>query len=198
MWQHIQDTLFCSVSLGTSGVVKLSWPIIYGCERWTIKEAAHWRIDASELWSWRRLLRVLWTARRSNQFILKEINPVCSLVGLMLKLKLQYSGHLMWRADSFEKTLILGKIEGRMKRDDRGWDGWMASLTQWTWVWVDFGSWRWTGRSGVLLLMVLQRVRSDWTTKLNELKRRLWKLWGGCVRGLWLWLFLAVLWWPLL
>ena len=151
-----------------------------------------------ELWCWIRLLRVLWTARRSNQFILKEINPVCSLVGLMLKLKLQYSGHLMWRADSFEKTLILGKIEGRMKRDDRGWDGWMASLTQWTWVWVDFGSWRWTGRSGVLLLMVLQRVRSDWTTKLNELKRRLWKLWGGCVRGLWLWLFLAVLWWPLL
>ena len=89
---------------------------MYGCKSWTIKKAEHWRIDAFELWCWRRLLRVPWTARRSNQSILKEISPGCSLEGLMLKLKLQYFGHLMWRADSLEKTLMLGKIEGRMRR----------------------------------------------------------------------------------
>ena len=90
--------------------------VIYGCESWTIKEAEHRRIDAFELWCWRRLLRVPWTPRRSNQSILKEISPECSLEGLMLKLKLQYFGHLMRRADSFEKTLMLGKIEGRRRR----------------------------------------------------------------------------------
>ena len=84
--------------------------VMYGCESWTIKKAEHWRIDAFEMWCWRRLLRVLWTARRSKQSILKEISPGCSLEGLMLKLKFQYFGHLMWRADSFEKTLMLGKI----------------------------------------------------------------------------------------
>ena len=87
--------------------------VMYGCESWIIKKAEHQKIDAFELWCWRRLLRVPWTARRSNQSILKEIRPGCSLEGLMLKLKLQYFGHLMWRADSFEKTLMLGKIEGR-------------------------------------------------------------------------------------
>ena len=98
--------------------------VIYGCESCT-KKAEHWRIDASELWCWRRLLRVPWTTRRSNQFILKEISPGCSLEGLMLKLKLQYFGHLMWRNDSFEKTLMLGKIEVGGEGDDRGWDdGW--------------------------------------------------------------------------
>ena len=90
--------------------------VMYGCESWTIKKAEHRRTDAFELWCGRRLLRVPWTARRSNQSILKEISPGCSLVGLMLKLKLQYFGHLMWRADSFEKTLMLGKIEGRRRR----------------------------------------------------------------------------------
>ena len=90
--------------------------VMYGCERWTIKKAECWRIDAFELWCWRRPLRVPWTARRSNQSILKEISPGCSLEGLMLKLKLQYFGHLMRRADSFEKTLMLGKIEGRRRR----------------------------------------------------------------------------------
>ena len=89
---------------------------MYGCEIWTIKKAERWRIDAFELWCWRRLLRVPWTVRRSNQSILEEISPGCSLEGLMLKLKLQYFGHLMRRADSFEKTLILGKIEGRRRR----------------------------------------------------------------------------------
>ena len=89
---------------------------MYGCESWTIKKAEHRRIDAPELWCWRRLLRVLWTARRSNQSILKEISPGCSLEGLMLKLKLQYFGHLMHRADLFEETLMLGKIEVRRRK----------------------------------------------------------------------------------
>ena len=89
---------------------------MYGCESWTIKKTKCWRIDAFELWCWRRLLRVPWTARRSNQSILKEISPGCSLEGLMLKLERQYFGHLMWRADSFEKTLMLGKIEDRRRR----------------------------------------------------------------------------------
>ena len=91
---------------------------MYGCESWTIKKAEHWRMDAFELWCWRRLLRGPWTARRSNQSILKNISPGCSLEGLMLKLKLQYFGHLMQRADSLEKTLMLGKIEGGRRR---GW-----------------------------------------------------------------------------
>ena len=90
--------------------------VMYGCENWTIKKAEHQRIDAFELWCWRRLLRVPWTARRSNQCFLKEISPGCSLVGLMLKLKLQYFGHLLRRTDSFEKTLMLGKIEGGRRR----------------------------------------------------------------------------------
>ena len=140
--------------------------VMYGCESWTIKKAECWRIAAFELRCWRRLLRVPWTARRSKQSILKEISPGCSLVGLMLKLKLQYFGHLMWRADSFEKTLMLGKIERRKRGDDRGWDVWMASLTRWTWVWVDSGSWWWTGRPGVLWFMGLQRVGHDWVTEL--------------------------------
>ena len=93
--------------------------VMYGCESWTMKKAERRRIDAFELWCWRRLLRVLWTARRSNQSILKEISPGCSLEGLMLKLKCQYFGHLMWRVDSFEKTLILGKIEGRRRGRQR-------------------------------------------------------------------------------
>ena len=94
--------------------------VMYGCESWTVKKAEHGRIDAFELWCWRRLLRVPWTARRSNQSIIKEISPECSLEGLMLKLKLQYFGHLMRRTDSFKKTLMLGKIEGRGEGDDRG------------------------------------------------------------------------------
>ena len=101
---------------------------MYGCESWTIKKAESRRIDAFEVWCWRRHLRLPWTARRSNQSILKEISPKCSLEGLMLKLRLQSFGHRMRRTDSFEKTLMLGKIEGRR----RGQDGWMASLTQWT------------------------------------------------------------------
>ena len=140
---------------------------MYGCESWTINKAECWRIDAFELWCWRRLLRVPWTARRSNQSILKEISPEYSLEELMLKLKLQFFGHLMRRTDSFEKTLMLGKIEGRRRRYDRGWNGWTVSPTQWTWVWVNSGSWWWTGRPGMLWFMGSQRVGHDWVTELN-------------------------------
>ena len=135
---------------------------MYGCESWTIKKAEHWRIDAFELWCQRRLLRVPWTAMRSNQSILKEISPGCSLEGLMLKLKFKYFGRLMWRADSFEKPWMLGEIEGRRRRGWQRWDGWMASSTQWTWVWVSSGSWWWTGRPSMLQSMGSQRVRQDW------------------------------------
>ena len=140
--------------------------VMYGCESWTIKKAEHQRIDAFELWCWRRLLRVPWTARRSNQSILKEISPEYSLEQLMPKLKLQYFGYLIQRTDSLEKTLMLGKIEVG-EGDDR-WDGWMASLTQWTWVWASSGSWWWTGRPGVLQSMGSQRVGHDWTTDLTD------------------------------
>ena len=102
--------------------------LMYGCESWTVKKAECWRIDAFELWCWRRLLRVPWTARRSNKSILKEINPRCSLEGLMLKLKLQYFGHLMWRPDSLEKTLMLGGIRGRRRRGQQRMS-WLDSIT---------------------------------------------------------------------
>ena len=118
-----------SLSTKVCLVKAMGFPVVtYGCESWTIKKAEHWRIDAFELWCWRRLLRVPWTARRSNQSILKEINPGCSLEGLILKLKLQYFGHLMQRTDSFEKTLMLGKIEGRRRR---GWQRmrWLDGIT---------------------------------------------------------------------
>ena len=141
--------------------------VMYGCESWTVKKAEHRRIDAFELWCWRGLLRVPGTARRSNQSILKEISPGCSLEGLMLKLKLQYFGHLMWRVDSLENTLMLEGIGAGGEGDDRGWDGWMASWTRWPWVWVNSGSWWWTGRPGVLRFMESQRVGYDWATELN-------------------------------
>ena len=140
---------------------------MYGYESWTVKKTGCQSIGAFELWCWRRLLRVPWTAMRSNQSILKEISPGCSLEGLMFKLKLQCFGHLMQRADSFEKTLMLGKLKAGGEGDDRGWDGWMASPTQWSWVWIISGSWWWTGRPGVLRFMGLQRVRHDWVTELN-------------------------------
>ena len=146
--------------------------VMFRCESWTIKKAEHWSIDAFELWCWRRLLRISWTERRFNQSILKEISPEYPLEGLMLKLKLQFFGYLMRRTDSLEKTLMLGKIEGgRRRRQNRGWDGWMASPTQWTWVWVNSGSWWWTGRPGVLRCMGSQRIGHDWVTELNWSRR---------------------------
>ena len=140
--------------------------VVYGCESWTVRKAERQRIDAFKL-CWRRLLRVPWTARRSNQSILKEIHPGCSLEGLMLRLKLQYFVYLMWRVDSLEKTLMLGGIWGQEEKGTTGWDGWMALPTRWTWVWVNSGSWWWTGRPGMLQFMGLQRVGHDWVTELN-------------------------------
>ena len=151
------DSILKSRDITLSTKVRLAkamdFPVVmYGCETWTVKKTEHRRIDAFELWCWRRLLIVPWTAGRSNRSILK-ISPGCSLEGLKLKLKLQYFGHLMQRTDSLEKTLMLGKIEGRRRRGQQRWDGWMASPTQCTWVWVDSMSWWWTGRPGVLQFM---------------------------------------------
>ena len=140
---------------------------MYRCESWTVKKAECLRIHAFELWCWRRLLRVPWTARRSNQSILKEISPEYSLEGLTLKLKFQYFGHLIWRTDSLEKTLMLGKIEGRRKRGWQRMNVWMVSLTQCTRVWVSSGSWWWTGKLGMLQSVGVRRVRHDWVTELN-------------------------------
>ena len=167
-WQHIKKQKNIILPTNFHLVKAMVFPVVmYGCESWIIEKAEHWRIDAFELWCWRRLLKVLWTARRSNQSILKDINLEYSLEGLMLKLKPQYFGHLMERIDSFEKILMLGMIKGGREGDGRGWDGWMASLTRWTWVWVNSGSWWWTGRPGMLQSMGLQRVGHDWATELN-------------------------------
>ena len=107
---------------------------MYGCKSWTIKKAEHQKMDAFELWCWRRLLRVPWTARRSNKSILKEISPGCPLVGLILKLKLQYFGHLMWKLTHLKRPWCWERLRTGGEEDNREWDGWMASPTQWTWV----------------------------------------------------------------
>ena len=147
-------------------VKAMVFPIVmYGCESWTIKKTERWRIDAFELWCWRRLLRVPWTAWRSNQPILKEISPEYSLEGQMLKLKLQNFGHLMQRTDSVEIPWFGERLKEGEEGDKRGWDGWMVSPTQRTWVWVNSGSWWWTGRPGVLQSMGPQRIRHSWVTE---------------------------------
>ena len=141
-------------------------------ESWTIKKADHRRIDAFELWCWRRLLRVPWTARRVNQSFLKEISPEYSLEGLMLKLKLQYLGHLMWKLTHWKRSWCWERLKAG-GGDDRGWDGWMASRTQRTWVWVNSGSWQWTGRPGVLQSMGIAKSwtwLSDWTELNNKIR----------------------------
>ena len=167
------DSLLKSRDITLSTKVRLVkamvFPVVmYGCESWTIKKAECWRIYAFELWCWRRLLRVPWSARRFNQSILKEISPGCSLEGLMLKQKLQYFGHLMWRADSFEKTLMLGKIEGRRTRR---WQRirWLDGITNSMNMNLGkCGTWWWTGRPGVLRFMESQRVGHEWATELNS------------------------------
>ena len=132
---NLPDSIFKSREITLSTKVLLVKAMVFpmvmcGCESWTIKKTEHQRIDAFELWCWRGLLRVPWTARRSNQSLLKDISPECSLVGLMLKLKLQYFGHLIWRADSLEKTRMLGKIEGRRRRR-RQRMRWLDGITNW-------------------------------------------------------------------
>ena len=148
--------------------------VMDACESWTIKKAENRRTDAFELWCWRRLLRVPWTARRSNQSILKEISPEYSLEGLTLKLKLQYFGHLMQRTH-LKRPWCWERLRAGGEGDDRGWDGWMASPTRWTWVWASSGSWRWTVKPGVLQSMGLQRVRHDWATELNWIIKKQYK-----------------------
>ena len=166
-WQHIKKQRHYFANKVCLVKALFFSVVMYGCESWTIRQAECQRIDAFELWCWIRFLRVPWTARRSNLSILKEISPEHSVEGLMLKLKLQYFGHLMQRTDSLEKTLMLGMIEGGRRRGRRGWGGWIASTTQWTWVWVNSGSWWWTGKPCMLQSMESQRVRHDWKTELN-------------------------------
>ena len=141
--------------------------IMYGCESWTIKKVEHWRIDAFELWCWRRLLRVPWIARRSNQSILMEISPEYSLQGLMLNLKLQYLAIWCKELTHLKKNWCWERLRAGGEGDDREWDGWMAWLIQWTWVLVNSGSWWWTGSPGVLRFMGLQRVVHVWVSELN-------------------------------
>ena len=138
------------------------WELDYK-ENWAWK---NWYFD---LWCWRRLLRVHWTAKRSNPSIIKEISPGYSLEGLMLKLKLQYFGHLMRRTDYWKRSWCWERLEAGGEWDDRGWDGWIASPTQWIWVWASSRSWWWTGKTGVLQSMGSQRVGHGWATVLKIL-----------------------------
>ena len=143
--------------------------VLYWCESWAIKKAEHRRTDTFELWCWRRLLRVPWTSRRSNQSILKEVSPEYSLEGLMLKLKFQNFGYLMWRTGSFEKTLMLRKTEGGRRRGQQKMR-WLDGITDS----MDM-SWWWTGRPGVLRFLGSKRVGHDWVTELN------WTEWEALV-----------------
>ena len=141
--------------------------VMYGCESWTIKKVEHWRIDAFELWCWRRLLRVPWTAWRSNQSILKEISPEYSLEGPMLKLNANTLATWCEELIHWKSPWWWERLKAGGEGDDRGWDGWMASQTQWTWVWASSGSWWWAGKPSVLQSMGSQRVRHGWVSELN-------------------------------
>ena len=139
---------------------------MYGCESWTIKKAEHWRIDAFELWCWRRLLRVPWTARRSNQSILKEISPDCSLEGLIWSWNSNTLATWCKELTHLKRLWCWERLKAGGEGDDRGWDGWMASLTRWMWIRVNSGRWWWTGRLGVLQSMGCKE--SDTTEQLNN------------------------------
>ena len=140
--------------------------VMYGCKSWTIKKAEHQRIDAFVLWCWRRLLKVPQTARRSSQSILREVNSEYSLEELVLKLKLQYFGHLMWTDDSLEKSLMLERLKAEGEMSFKGWDGWTAPLMQWMWTWATSGRWWGTGRQAYY--SPWGHKESDTTGQLNN------------------------------
>ena len=152
---------------------------MYGCEIWSIKKVERQRIDDFKLWCWRRLLRVPWTARRSNQSILKEISPEHSLEGLMQKLKLQYLATWCKELTHWKRPWCWERLNTGGEGDDRGWDGWMASPTGWTWVWVSSGSWWWTGKPGVMQSTGSQRVGYYWVTELNWTKLKPNQIYSG-------------------
>ena len=140
---------------------------MYGCESWIIKKAERRRIDAFELWCWRRLLRIPWTARRSNQSALKEISPEYSLEGLIWSWNSNTLVTWCKELTHLKRPWCWERLKARGEGDDRGWDGWMASLTRWTWVWVSSGRWWWPGKPGVLQSMDLERVGQNWETEVN-------------------------------
>ena len=166
------DSILKSCNITKVHTVKaMFFPVVtHGCKSWTIKKAKRQRIDAFELWWWRRLLRVLWTTRRSNQSILKKSTLSIHWTDWCWSWS---SNILMGRADSLEKNLMLGKTEDTRRRDDRGWDGWMASQTYWTWVWANSGRWWRTGKPAVVQSMGFQRVRHDWATEQQQIYKTL-------------------------
>ena len=161
IWAATEVTKVCLVKATVFPVV------MYGCDSWTIKKAEHRRIDVFELWCWRRLLRVPWTARRYNQSILKEISPEYSLEGLIWNWNSNTLATWWEELTHWKRPWSWERLKAGGERDDRGWDGWMASPTQWTWAWVDSGNQWWTGRPGVLQSMGSQTVRHNWATELN-------------------------------
>ena len=148
--------------------------VMYGCESWTVKKAEGQKIDAFELWCWRRLLRVPWTARRSNQSILKEISPGGSLEGLMLKLNSNALATLCKEFTNWKRRWCWEGLGAGAEVDDRGWDGWMASPARWTWLWINSGSWWWTGTPDILRFVGSQSVGHDWATELSFVIVGLW------------------------
>ena len=167
------DSIFKSrdISLPTKVclVKDMVFPVVtYGCDSWTINKAGHRRIDAFELWFWRRLLRVPWTARRSNQSILKDISPGCSWKDWCWSWDSNSLATWSEKLTHWKNTSCWEKLKVGGKGDDRGWDGWMASPTPWTWVWVNSRSWWWAGKPGMLQCMESHRVGHDWATELKD------------------------------
>ena len=174
--QHRQHIKSRDITLPTKVhlVKAMVFPVVtFECESWTIKNAEHWRIDAFELWCWRRLLRVPWTPRRSNQSILKEISPEYSLEGLILNLKLHYLVSWCEELTYWKRPWCWERLNAGREGDDRGWDGWMASPTRWTWIWASSGCCWWTGKPGMLPSMGLQRAGHEWASalKLSDITR---------------------------
>ena len=184
-WGESRDitlpTTVCLVKAMVSPVV------MYGCESWTIKKAEHQRVDAFELWCWRGLLRVPWTARRSNQSILKEISPSVHWKDWYWSWNSNTLATWCEELTNLKRPWCWERLKVEGEGDDRRWDGWMALLTQWTWVWVNSRSWWWTGRPGMLQSLRLQRVRHDWVTELNWIgyhkgtRDQTWSLKSFCV-----------------